>query len=408
MLGTAACRAGASHALPRTTTTRRPSDPPSASTATSTTAAPAPLTTTVPLTVAWTGPVAHLFFHTLVIHPELAFTHDSIGQGFRDWYVTVAEFRAILDQLYANRWTLVDIHRAVDGRVRVPAGRKPLVLSEDDVNYYDDTRPRGIGWKLALDADGAVKVEVHDGLGVRLTDDDIVPMVDEFVARHPDFSADGAKGVIGVTGYEGVLGERVDDTASPDWAASVARARAVAQRLRATGWTFASHSYGHFDETKGSVGRLVHDSEEWKAQDEPIVGPTDVYIYPFGAGLPIDSPKIDVLRSFGFTILCDIDIVPRFTRGNGVTIMTRLHVDGVAFEDGAKRLAPFFDVATVEDQERGHPTSSAAEAESKSRPPSGVASTTMVSPSRYFPSSRLIAIGSASCFCNTRLSGRAP
>ena len=82
--------------------------------------------------VAWTGPVAHLFFHALVIHPELAFTHDSIGQGFRDWYVTVGEFRSILDQLYANGWTLVDIHRAVDGDVRVPEGRKPLVPMVDD------------------------------------------------------------------------------------------------------------------------------------------------------------------------------------------------------------------------------------------------------------------------------------
>jgi hypothetical protein len=54
------------------------------------------------------------------------------------------------------------------------------------------------------------------------------------------------------------------------------------------------------------------------------------------------------------------------------------------------------------------PTSSAAAAESKTRPPSGIASTTMVSPSRYFPSSRPIAIGSASSFCSTRLSGRAP
>ena len=122
MLGTAACRAGASHAL-RQTTTRRPSVPPSMST----TAAPT-TTTRPPLQlVAWTGPVAHLFFHTLVIHPELAFTHDRVGQGFRDWYVTVGEFRSILDQLYANGWTLVDIHRAVDGDVRVPEGRKPLV-----------------------------------------------------------------------------------------------------------------------------------------------------------------------------------------------------------------------------------------------------------------------------------------
>src|SRR5205814_1329053 len=83
--------------------------------------------------VAWTGPVEHLFFHTLVLHPELAFTPNDAA-GFADYFVTAAEFRRIVDQMYANRWTLVDIHRAIDGTVRVPAGRKPFVLSVDDVN----------------------------------------------------------------------------------------------------------------------------------------------------------------------------------------------------------------------------------------------------------------------------------
>jgi hypothetical protein len=307
VLAVSGCRSGAAR-------TGAPAPARAVVSATTSTTAARPATTTAPRLVAWHGPVEHLFFHTLVIRPELAFTDDELGQGFRDWYVTVGEFRRILEQMDANGWTLVDIHRAVAGTVRVPAGRKPFVLSEDDVDYYDDTRPRGVGWKLALDGRGDVKVEEH---------------------------VDGR--VLAVTGYEGVLGERLTDLSS------VARARALVARLKATGWTFASHSYGHIDESTHSVARLVHDSEEWNTQDEPIVGPTDVYVYPFGAGFPVDSPKVAVLRSFGFTILCDIDIVPRFTRGNGVTIMTRRHVDGVAFDDAPARLAPFFDVATVED-----------------------------------------------------------
>lgn len=346
----AGCRSGRSSEARARSTTRDPD------TAAAPTTVATPSSTAAPRLVAWHGPVEHLFFHTLVIRPDLAFTHDATGRSFGDWYVTVDEFRRILEQMDANGWTLVDIHRAIAGTVRVPPGRKPFVLSEDDVNYYDDTRPRGIGWKLALDAHGEVKVEEHTGGQVHLTDHDLVPIVDEFVARHAEFSADGAKGVLAVTGYEGVLGERVNDTAAPDWAASVGRARALVARLKATGWTFASHSYGHFDERTHSIARLVHDSEEWKTQDEPIVGPTDVYVYPFGSGLPLDSEKVAVLRSYGFTILCDIDIVARLTHGNGVTDMPRRHIDGVAFTDGAARLAPFFDVATVEDHAaRGAP-----------------------------------------------------
>ncbi|HEU5004226.1 MAG TPA: hypothetical protein VFW71_15800 [Actinomycetota bacterium] len=233
--------------------------------------------------VGWTGPVEHMFFHTLVIRPELAFTSDSLGQGFRNYFVTLGEFRAILDQLYASGWTLVDIHRAVTGTVEVPPGRKPLVLSEDDVNYYDYSRPRGLGWRLVLDPAGDVKVEVRDDRGTRVTDDDLIPIVDEFVASHPLFSPDGAKGVLALTGYEGVFGERVNDPAGPDDAASVARATAVANRLRATGWTFASHSCGHIDLTKETLAGATRDTQRWLTEATPVIGPTDMYVYPFGA-----------------------------------------------------------------------------------------------------------------------------
>jgi hypothetical protein len=335
---------------PRHVATVRPVATPSSTASTTTVRASTTIPAPVPRLVAWNGPVEHLFFHTLVLHPELAFRDDTLGQGFREWFVTSTEFGRILSQLDANGWTLVDLHRVVAGTVRVPAGRRPFVLSVDDVNYYDYSRDRGVGWRLVLDAHGDVKVEDHAYGQVRLSDGDVVPMVDDFVARHPEFSADGAKGVLAVTGYEGVLGERTDETTARDWGASVARASAVAARLRATGWTFASHSWGHLDFTTRPLSTLVRDSERWRREVEPIVGPTDVYVYPFGAQPPLDSPIIAVLRGFGFTIQCGIDIAPREWRTQGVTITERRHVDGVAFDQLASSLRPFFDVASVEDR----------------------------------------------------------
>jgi hypothetical protein len=316
---------------------------------TTTTTIPTTLTSMALPLVAWTGPVEHLFFHTLVIRPELAFTNDPTGRAFRDFFVTVGEFRSILGQLDANGWTLVDIHRAVAGTVRVPAGRKPLVLSEDDVNYYNYSRPRGQGWRLVLDGAGDVKVEIRDDRGVRVTDEDLVPIVDEFVAQHPEFSADGAKGVIGVTGYEGLLGERVNETASPDWAAAVARATAVATRLKATGWLFASHSYGHINFAKDPLPVTKRDTERWKAEAEPIIGATDVFIYPFGAAPPVSSDTTAMLRDHGFLVLCDIDVVARINRANGVVVMSRRHIDGLALRQQSSQLAPFFNTVLSEE-----------------------------------------------------------
>jgi hypothetical protein len=314
-----------------------------------TTAVVATSTTTIRTTlVAWTGPVEHIFFHTLVIDPQLAFTNDQLGKGFQDYFVTEREFKAILTQLYANGWTLVDIHRAVNGTVMVSPGRKPLVLSEDDVNYYDYEHGHGLGWRLALDPTGNVKVEVRDSTGVHLTDDDLVPLVDEFVAAHPDFSADGAKGVLALTGYEGLFGERIEETSSPGDADAVVRATAIADRLKATGWVLASHSYGHLNLTTNSTATIRYDTDRWLKADEPITGPTDVYVYPFGSR---PSPAtIAMLRSRGFAILCDIDTVARVRREYGVSIMARRHIDGFAFAGQVANLAKFFDVATVEDR----------------------------------------------------------
>ena len=314
-----------------------------------TTAAPSTTTTAAPVLVPWTGPVEHLFFHTLVMRPDLAFTKGSEGQGFLDYFVTVGEFRKILDQLYANGWTLVDIHKAARGQLMVPAGRKPFVLSVDDVNFYDNTRGHGVGWRLVLDPAGDVKVEVRDDQGTRVTDDDLVPIVDQFVAAHPDFSAEGAKGVIALTGYEGLFGERVELVDDPDHAAAVARATAIADRLKATGWLLASHSYGHIDLNTASIGYVRSDAEKWLAEATPIIGPTDIYIYAYGAAPKPGSPKVDLLRDLGFTIQCDIDKVPRLVHVDGVDVMSRRHIDGIAFAQQGANLAGLFDVTTVED-----------------------------------------------------------
>ena len=319
--------------------------------------------------VHWSGPVEHLFFHTLVVHPELAFTTDRLAQGFRDYFVTAGEFRAILNQLYDNGWSMVDIHRAVSATVAVPPGRKPFVLSEDDVNYYDYSRGRGIAWRMALDPDGNVKVEVHDAQGTRLSDDDLVPIVDEFVASHPLFSVDGAKGILALTGYEGLFGERINDLAAPDYPDRVARASAIAARLKATGWIFASHSYGHIDLTKRSTAQAQVDTQKWLAEATPIIGPTDVYVYPFGAFPGPGSPTVSMLRDAGFAIQCNIDAVPRLVQKDGVSIMARRHIDGIAFRQQAKNLAPFFDVATVQDALARRPPAPGAAAP----PPAGPA-----------------------------------
>ncbi len=196
----------------------------------------------------WRGPVEELFVHPLVINPRLAFTADPLGVGLQQNFVTALEFRRILDQLWRKGWTLVDVHRAAQGAVRVPEGRRPLVLSEDDVNYYQYFTGRGLADRLVLQG-GRVEAELPGG---RLTDDDVVPLVDAEVARHPEFSADGAKGVLAVTGYEGIFGEH-----QPHQPAARQRLKALAHWLTGHGWTIASHTWGHIDLSNSSPSAVA-------------------------------------------------------------------------------------------------------------------------------------------------------
>ena len=297
--------------------------------------------------VRWHGQVEQLFVHPLVLEPRLAFTADPLGRGFADYFVTAVEFRRILDQLWRNRWTLVSPLAVASGRVLVPPGRKPLVLQEDDVNYYAYFTGRGLADRLVVDPTGRVMAEYADHDGTHVTDLDVVPLVDQEVARHPEFSADGAKGLLALTGYEGLFGEH--DVVDPG---ARARIHTLATTLRADGWFLASHTYGHINLSKDSLGVLQRDTARWQALTRSLLGPVHVLVYPFGSR-PTEAGRA-LLRDAGFTVQYDIDVRPLRWIDNGVVMMSRRHVDGFAFADPAS-MSPFFDVASVRDARRPLP-----------------------------------------------------
>jgi hypothetical protein len=285
-----------------------------------------------------------LFFHPLILRPELAFTDDRFGHRFRDYFVTAHEFQAILDQLWLNGWTLVDAHRAAIGRVRVPPGRKPLVLSEDDPNYYAYFAGRGLASRLVLDPIGHVRAEYEDSSGQRHLTTDLVSLVDEAVEEHPEFSADGAKGVLALTGYEGLFGEHDLDRPS-----ARSRVRALAGRLLETGWALASHTFGHINLGNAPLARIARDTALWDGLTRDLIEPTDLLVYPFGAR-PTEAGR-RLLFDTGFDIHFDIDLGPRTVVDGGLVVMSRRHIDGLAFEH-PDRLAPFFEVQRVWDPAR--------------------------------------------------------
>lgn len=320
------------------------------------------------------GTISHVFVHSLIVDPDRAFDGDHMQQGYLDYMVTLKEFEAILEQLHANDFVLVspdDIAALdADGQMQyqdilLPPGKKPLVLSQDDVNYYEYMEQDGFAKNLVLDEDGSVTNTYIDADGEEHRGAyDVVPVVDRFVDEHPDFSYRGAKGILAVTGYNGVLGHRTSESEypdDPDIAAKQADATEVAEALKEDGWVFASHSWGHLSMTTSGMDRMRRDTALWAAEVQPIVGQTHHLIYPFGADIsrvpPYAGAKYELLQDAGFQFFYGVDTsTPHWMqRHDGYLRQARINLDGLTFDrDLAGRgfLDPFFDLDAVLDPAR--------------------------------------------------------
>ena len=107
--------------------------------------------------------VTHIYFLPLINDPSRAFDGDFHAESYNQDMATVTEFRRILDEMYQNGYVMVSLHDMcrvnADGSVStkeilLPEGKKPFVLSQDDVNYYHQMSGDGFADLAAHDLDG--------------------------------------------------------------------------------------------------------------------------------------------------------------------------------------------------------------------------------------------------------------
>ena len=156
----------------------------------------------------------------------------------------------------------------------------------------------GFADRLVLDEDGAVKCEYTGSSGETETGDfDVVPILDRFLTEHPDGAYKGARGLICLTGYQGIFGYRTDISyetgenltdyqeswlhANPDFdrEEEVARAQEIADALREEGWEFACHTWGHISLSSDNMDTLRSDQLKWQTRVGSIVGSTDIMAF---------------------------------------------------------------------------------------------------------------------------------
>lgn len=320
--------------------------------------------TTIVNLAPYSGPVEHIFFHPLIAYPELAFDGDSQQKGFDDYFVTVPEFKEVIQQFYDNNYVLIDMRLLyeVDANgiaqkpesLMIPEGKKPLVISIDDLNFYKYMKANGMVHGFKINDENKIVTFTDDAAGNRTFSDDneIVPILENFVDAHPDFSFKGAKGVVASTGYEGTLGLATDLMDAPEYPQLLEEAKAIAEKLKEMGWIFASHSYGHNSPSKRSYEKIAADNDKWLKEATPVLGETDIYIYPYGELIDVDDPKHQHMLQNGFKFFCGVQSRSAYLkyRGENGVLMQRRNIDGIALKGG--RLDDLLDVSKIIDHVR--------------------------------------------------------
>ena len=334
--------------------------------------------------------ITHVFFHSLIVNTSLAFDGDSDEAGYNQMMTTVSEFKKMLQIMYDKGYVLVSPHDMAvinddgtmsRGKIMLPEGKIPFVLSEDDVSYYHYMDGDGFATKLVIDDNGDIKCEYKKADGTVVTGDyDVVPILDSFIKEHPDFSYHGRKGILAMTGYNGVLGYRTDGAyktkknlqddqkaflkANPDfdYDKEVKAAKKVAKAMKKDGWEFASHTWGHRNATSSTAAELKTDNKKWEKYVAPILGKTDMIIFAFGAdigdweGYTSDNEKYEYYKSRGYRYFCNVDSSQYFVQITSEYFRQgRRNLDGYRMYYNPDMLSDLFDVSEVWDSSRPTP-----------------------------------------------------
>lgn len=351
--------------------------------------------------------ITHIFFHSLIVDTNRAFDGDEDSGGYNMYMTTVKEFKAILQEMYDRGYVLISpydmAYEVTDatgthftyGKIRIPEGKTPFIMSQDDLNYYSymvgsgngknetpvftDGKNDGFASKIVVGDDGYPTCEYVDANGnVLYGDYDLVPVLETFIQEHPDFSYHGARAILGMTGYEGVFGYRTKPSYKTQLNAmhdagkypytydeEVAMAKEVAQCLRDHGWILASHSYGHPAYGNISADRVAADSDKWENTVQPIIGDTDVILFPHGSDIhtwrnyTFENAKFTALYEDGYRYFFNVDgnkywnqLGKNYFRGG------RRNLDGFRMYHNPDKLSDLFDVADVWDEARPKPVPS--------------------------------------------------
>lgn len=307
--------------------------------------------------------IGNLCFTNLIVDTRRAFDGDNYSQVYRENMITLTEFENILHTLYESGYVLVDVQNLTEESMGVtdvqltaknpvlPQGKKPLTLSVENLTYTSIANGDGVATRLALDENGEVGAVYTDENGHDLIGAyDVVPVLEQFIEEHPDFSYQGARGVISLSGYNGAFGYQIEEGSDLNWEENKETVKAIADKLREDGWRFASAGYGYQWMGNMSYDQLKEDITKWQDSIGTLIGECNVLMYPYGSEVAYETEKAVYLTGQGFRYLVGV-----WPEGDHIEInetylrQTRRMVTGLVLSNHPGYFNPYFGAGALDE-----------------------------------------------------------
>ncbi len=320
--------------------------------------------------------IPNLSFHVLIEDLDRALKDQDLGGKYNRNFVSTAEFRQILEHLYANGYVLVDFDSFIEATsfndseqyitepIYLPSGKKPVMITETQANYYSymidpdkdgtpDAKGAGFANKLVVH-NGEIKAEYVDASGNSLVGDyDLVPILESFIKEHPDFSYRGARAIVAVTGTEGIFGYRTNTsyiaTKGNAWYdQECADAKEVVEALKNKGYTLACYTYSNKPYSGMSAAQIQADMQEWTKNITPVIGQIDTFVFAQESNLSAyNGSAFDVLYDTGFRYFVSNGTSPWAAVESTYVRQNRLMVTGRTMQHYSDQFNGLFDCAAI-------------------------------------------------------------
>ena len=276
----------------------------------------------------WNDPIEDISVKPIIADPDRAFDNDIFADRANEDLLTAAEFRLLLEALYENDYVLINGNEIVndDGsfqRVLIPAGKKPLLLFLDDFYFSPQRVESGICSRLDLDEDSNVLGVIQNRQGVEnlTSNSTAIDVLESFLQEQPDFTFNGAKGVIVLSGVDGILGYPLREehfTRMREQAQSIGlefyldsvkdpqvnrdKLKEIFACLQDKQWVFASQSYNRISVPDETLSFLSWDTERMNEELADFSTSLRIFAFPFGNHVEANPLLSGYLANAGFVL----------------------------------------------------------------------------------------------------------